>query len=216
MTLDWEKFLKKQVKDLMGGTGWTVLKGRNNAVCLQYRQPGRRGEKHPSTTVTLPYLWSEASFNDVLARCRVTQGLMIKEEIDLKEAARIANGASNRTVEDWSGAVERFETFKRNHGKVVVSDRTWREKYFPFLLKTVRLIRTRRALSGTDVLELVGQEWKPGTQMRSHAVRNTASTSGMALMPTATPCLGAISGSACFKTVSTSPNAASTGPLSPR
>ena len=173
--MDWEPFLKKQVKGLMGGTGWTVLRGRNNSVYLQYRQPGRRGEKHPSTTVKLPYLWAETSFNDVLGRCRVIQGLMTTEEIPLKQAALIANGASSRTVEDWSSAVDRFEDFKRNHGRMAISDRTWKEKYFPVLVTAVRLIRTGEAMNSSDVLEMVGRQWKPGTQARRHAVANTAS-----------------------------------------
>ena len=176
--IDWERFLKKQVKDLMGGTGWTVLKGRNNTVYLQFRQPGRRGEKHPSTTVKLPYLWAEASFNDVLARCRVIQGLMTQEGIPLKQAALIANGASSRTVEDWSDAVDRFESFKRNHGKVVIGDRTWQEKYFPVLVTAVRLIKTGQAHNGTEVLEMVSQQWKPGTRAREIAVRSTSSFLG--------------------------------------
>jgi integrase len=178
----WEKLLKKQVKDLMAGavpgtvkgTGWSVLPGRNNTVCLQYRQPGKRTELHPSQTVTLsPYRWDESAFADILQRCRQIRQRMVTEKEDLKTAAIAASGASSRTTEDWGEAIKKFEEYKRHHGKVCIGDRTWNEHYDPFLQRLLPLLRRKGdPRNAADALEEVARNWGAGTTMRRHCVQN--------------------------------------------
>jgi integrase len=125
-------------------------------------------------TVALPYRWTEDAFSDVLARCRVIAALMATEGLDLRAAALAASGKSSRQVEDWAGAIEAFEAFKRNHGRVVVSDRTWQTKYDPFLQGAVELVQARKATTGQELLEQLASRWQPGSVMRTHAVRALA------------------------------------------
>ena len=169
----WVATLRKQVRQVLG-KGWKVGPARNGNAFLQRVELAPRGEKSPSKTIQLPYEWRENESGDIYLRCRTIHQLMVRDQLPFLEAAKVADGASSKSVEDWAGAIQQFEQYKRNHG-TQIGDRTWGKQYLPHLERITELVKTRGGPStGTEVLEAIAIQWKPGTVSRRHAVRSSA------------------------------------------
>ena len=170
----WISVLRSAVRSTMGEAGWKVGPSRAGKVFLQKVDLAPRGEKHPSVTVSLPYSWDESSVPAVITRRQAIQKVMALQECDLKQAALIAAGASSHRVEDWAGAVDAFEKFKRNFGKRI-GDKTWAKAYRPALVKAVAVARRSNGpRTGVELLEEVSMFWEPGSRVRAMRVQTVA------------------------------------------
>lgn len=130
---------------------------------------------HLSTSsVALPYEWTEANEHDLIQRLRVIAGFMAEGE-DLRTAATLANGSSSEASRhDWPAIAKAFEKHKREHG-AGVSSKTWDQKYKPVIQRMLELLAGQRPPSnGTNLLEAAVRHWELGSRSRQIAAQSGA------------------------------------------
>lgn len=124
-------------------------------------------------SVALPYPWAEASEHDLILRLRVIGNAMAQGE-DLRSAAALANGASNKAAHNWPAIAQAFERHKREHG-AGISATTWASKYSPVVSRMLELLASQRPPSnGANLLEEAVRHWALGSRSRQIAAQNGA------------------------------------------
>ncbi len=162
----WEEGLRTSVRT-SSAEGWNVYE-HGGRVKLELRKPGQ-----PKQTVRLPFDWCKASSGDVLSRVRTIYKL-VAEGHSLKGAEEIADGKAPKPVADWSGALDRFQVQKLQHGRTVKPS-TWEHSYRPVLTDAVDLLTGRRqANNPADLLDQVIRKWPPGSRMRQIRAQSLA------------------------------------------
>ena len=127
-----------------------------------------------STSVALPYSWSEGYEHDLIQRLRVIANYMVQGE-DLRAAANLANGASSDVSRhNWTAIAEAFEKHKREHGAGINSN-TWASKYAPVVTRMIELMSGQGApMNGPNLLEAAVRQWDLGSRSRQIATQNGA------------------------------------------
>lgn len=126
-----------------------------------------------SVSVGLPYAWTEASEHDLIQRLRVIGQAMLHGE-ELRSAAALANGASNKATHNWPDIAAAFERYKREHG-AGISATTWGRKYAPVIARMLELLASQRPpTNGSNLLEEAVRHWELGSRSRQIASQNGA------------------------------------------
>ena len=158
-SLDWEVTFRALVRQV-AGPGWSVFR---QGKLTRLRVRGDSGAE----SITLPYLWAEASMADAQNRIREIVKVYQEGEVTLAAAASDTDHRSSRTVTDWAGALEAYR-----HLRCVfegrVSARTWRVKYAPVLVDAVAVMTgPKRPADAADLCERVLIRWAAGTRQRT-------------------------------------------------
>jgi len=170
----WIAFLRSEVKQLFMAEngkpepGWYVG-GLRGVAYLQHRQQGQSAQ-----VVKLPYPWNSSRRADIFERVKKIRTEMLNG-LSLQAAAQAADSRSSHHAEDWPAAVTSFASFKRNHGRVSVSERTWQAKYEPHLERlTALMTSSKRPVDARVLLEKLCNQWEPGSRSRQICCQNVA------------------------------------------
>ena len=181
----WVTMLRNHLRRLVVGEngrpepGWFVGELPAGGVYLQRRTQPAGAAKPVTQIVRLPYEWSEAAAPDVMQRLSKIREAMLTQDLDLIQAAALANGTSSTTSNtNWVEAVEKFHQWKSNHGRVRCSEANWVAKYERYLnVVLVMMGRSNPPGDATELLERLCQSnprWGIGTRSRQIGVTNTS------------------------------------------
>ena len=158
ITPDWVKAFRKAIKQTCP-TGWSVINDRGR-VRVQV------GKKGSIQSINLPYSWSEEDWIDAYKRIEVAANIYLEhhQNIDIKNAFKIAASASSKVELNWEEAIKKFRSYKTR-----VKDSTWKSKYRPVLdLALEALNRKKEPINGPQLCEIALDKWVRGTSQRRH------------------------------------------------
>ena len=149
-------------------SGFSITNAKGKCV-LRYRV---KGEAPQQVTLPSPLLYCESDEADLISWCRATYKAWDNGKTSLKAALLSVAPQSTKQGEHhslkWSEVVDAYRVIRT---KNKCNESTWTKNWLPFLNEAVKVLSSKKAETGYELLKAVMRKWKDAPTMQISGAR---------------------------------------------